>query len=158
MGEYCLWINPKKKQYMLEHGEKDYGFMFSIASIQKCELTDDACALIAGPWKDSPVAYVGDYFYYGGDFGHNDERFKEVFGKYPYGTALEECEELKPNPAGTIRYRYAINETRKEFVDRDAGALASILEQPDFVYSRDFSLKQLFPLPSEVNHLYVIVG
>lgn len=134
MGEYFLWVNPKKRQYISEHDDKDCGFMFSIASIQRCELTDDACALIAGLWKDGPVAYVGDYFYYGGEYGHSDERFREAFGECPYEIALEEYEELKPDPAGTVHYRYAINETRKEFVDRDAGALESVLEIGPGIY------------------------
>lgn len=128
MGEYYLWTNPSKKQYISDHDERGCGFMFSIASLQRCELTDDACALIAGPWSGDTVAYIGDYFYYGGEYGHNNRRFRDAFGKYPYEIALEEYEELKPDSSGTPHYRFAINETRREFVDRDAGALAAVLE------------------------------
>ena len=128
MGECFLWTNPTKKQYIAEHDDHDCGFMLSIASLQRCKLTDDACALIAGPWRGCAVAYIGDYFSYGGKYGHSNERFRDVFGSYPYELALEKYEELKPDPKGTIHYRFALNETRKEYVDRDAGALAAVLE------------------------------
>lgn len=125
MGEYFLWTNPSKKQYISEHDEHDCAFMFGVASQQGCELTDDACALMAGPWRGDAVAYIGDYFPY---LERSDQRFVDAFGEFPWEIAVEEYEELRPDPAGTPHYRFAINETRGEFIDRDGGPIAAVLE------------------------------
>lgn len=35
----------------------DCGFMFNIASLQPCQLTEAACSLVNGPWRGVPTLF-----------------------------------------------------------------------------------------------------
>lgn len=132
MGEYFAWINPKKRQCLDQDACDDYGWMFGIATMQRCELTEAACNLINGVWNGDPVIFAGDYLSFGnGEHESKNGVLASVFGTYPWDTCFGgEFEEL-PAPEPIVRYRYAINDDKREYVDRDATPLAVVCELPD---------------------------
>lgn len=73
--------------------------MFGAASVLGNRYTDAACTLLAGPWRNDPVMFVGDYF-------------------TPPKTGC-------PFNIEVHHYRYAPNKTRHEFVDRDQGPISA---------------------------------
>lgn len=153
MGEYFVWINQDKRQYLDQHACNDYGWMFGIASMQRCDLTEAACTLIAGYWRGDRVIFAGDYLSFGdGEYKNHNERLSKAFGEYPYENCYDgEYEELAaPDPI--VRYRFAINETKREYVDRDDTPLADVCELPsgELVWSRYDPVPPLFsPLWSD---------
>ena len=62
MGEYFMWANPKKKEWIEADVFSEFGFTLSIASELGNRYTDAACTLMAGPWRGDPVLFIGDYF------------------------------------------------------------------------------------------------
>lgn len=132
MGEYFVWINEGKRQYLDQDACDDCGSIFSIATQQRCELTEAACSLINGPWRGDPVIFAGDYLSFGdGELQSHNEVLADVFGRHPYGNCYDGSYEEVDAPGSIIRYRYAINETKHEYVDRDATPLAAVYELPD---------------------------
>jgi hypothetical protein len=55
MGEYYLWANPRRREFISHAPFEDYGFMMSCASTQPCTTTDAACTMIATAWHGDPV-------------------------------------------------------------------------------------------------------
>ena len=160
MGEYFKWVNPRKREWIDDEPFDDYGFMLSIASYLGNRYTDAACTLIAGPWRGDPVMYIGDYF-----TPEEGSPIAGLFGGYPYEDALDNfrnvsgsfrCAEglLRPvwgdgddvpydGPFDTEvhHYRYALNRTRGEYVDRDAGPVRCVC-----LYDGKYSWDRLDPL------------
>ncbi len=132
MGGYFAWINPKKRQCLDQDACDDYGWMFGIATMQRCELTEAAYNLINGDWRGDPVIFAGDYLSFGdGKYESKNMELASVFGTYPWDTCFGgEFEEL-PARDPIVRYRYAINDSKREFVDRDATPLAVVCELSD---------------------------
>lgn len=148
MGEYFMWANPKKKEWIEANVFSEFGFMFGIASKLGDRYTDAACTLMAGPWSGDPVLFIGDYF--------NPEKESPVgklFGGYPYETVLDsfvDVSSLFSDSRGLMRavygdapnsdevpydglfeldvhhYRYAVNKTRGEYVDRNRAPVDSV--------------------------------
>ncbi len=139
MGEYFVWINQDKRQCLDQRACDDCGWMFGIASVQRCELTEAACTLIAGSWRGGRVIFAGDYLSFG-DEEHDSRNglLAKEFGKQPYENCYGGgCEELAaPDPI--VRYRFSINETKREYVDRGNTPLADVCELPngELVWSR----------------------
>ena len=160
MGEYFKWVNPRKREWIDDEPFDDYGFMLSIASYLGNRYTDAACTLIAGPWRGDPVMYIGDYF-----TPEEGSPIAGLFDGYPYEDALDNfknvsgsfrCAEglLRPvwgdgddvpydGPFDTEvhHYRYALNRTRGEYVDRDAGPVRCVC-----LYDGKYSWDRLDPL------------
>lgn len=65
MSEYFNWINVDKKQRLDSCACDDLGSIFGAACIQRCELTEAACTLIANQWHSERVIFVGDYLAFG---------------------------------------------------------------------------------------------
>lgn len=51
MGEYFVWANPARKEYLDADGFGECGFMLSIASYQGSLTTRAAHLLMADRWK-----------------------------------------------------------------------------------------------------------
>ena len=164
MGEYFMWANPKKKEWIEADVFSEFGFMFGIASELGNRYTDAACTLMAGPWRGDPVLFIGDYF--------NPEKESPVgklFGGYPYETVLDsfvDVSGLFSDSRGLMRavygdapdsdevpydglfeldvrhYRYAVNKTRGEYVDRDRAPVDSVC-----FYSGNYSWSRFDPIP-----------
>lgn len=132
MGEYFKWMNRGKGQRLDEGACDDFSWMLGIATIQRCDLTEAACTLINGPWHGDRVIFAGDYLAFGeGRYESRDKRLATAFGRYPWETCCGDEPEVIPAPDTVVRYRYAINDTKREFVDRDATPLASVCELPN---------------------------
>ena len=163
MGEYFMWANPEKKEYLDEDPFERAGFLLGIATLEGFGYTDAACTMIAGPWHGTPVVFVGDYWY----SAKGDGAVAKLFGGYAYDKILNEYENASgrfveargltyevygdnpdapsaeyrgPFDLAVHRYRYLVNRTRREYVDRqsapmrnvrcDDGTLTQIREDP----------------------------
>lgn len=78
MSQYFIWANPKKKEWIECDPFDEYGFMFGAASVLGNRYTDAACTLLAGPWRNGPVMFVGDYF-----APKDGNRLRDLFEGYP---------------------------------------------------------------------------
>ncbi len=148
MGEYFTWVNPKKGEWIDHEPFSECGFVFNVAACLGDRYTDAACTLLAGPWRGDPVMFVGDYF----DPGEGS-RTGALFDGYPCDdifdnfrnvTGLFKCAEgmlspvFGPSPGDddvpyegpfeleVRHYRYAVNRTRGEYVDRDLGPVRHV--------------------------------
>lgn len=124
MGEYFLWANVTKKQYLDQNCCNDFGWMRGIASWGECALTNLACRMIEGPWHGDSVVFIGDYQTLGGSKYYKRHKLVDALGDSPYWTALEEYEEVgianvEQYGIPNSMFRYALNSTRREFVDRE---------------------------------------
>lgn len=120
MGEYFVWVNASKGEFLDQHACDDYGWMFSIASLQSCSLTEAACTLIEGPWRGDAVMYAGDYLSLDRDRPCDEPvELAQLFGSLPYERCFDGSYAELCAPDEIIRYRYAVNHSRREFVDRD---------------------------------------
>lgn len=50
MGQYYIWANPDKKQYIDDEPFEGTGFMLNCSVHAGQPITDAACTMIAGPW------------------------------------------------------------------------------------------------------------
>lgn len=153
MSQYFIWANPKKKEWIECDPFDEYGFMFGAASVLGNRYTDAACTLLAEPWRNDPVMFVGDYF-----TPKDGNRLRDLFGGYPYDAILDNFREVTglfsdarglssavydknissedipyngPFNIEVHHYRYALNKTRHEFVDRDQGPISAIFDNDD---------------------------
>lgn len=62
MSQYFIWANPKKKEWIDCDPFDEFASLFGAASVLGNRYTDAACTLLAGPWCNGPVMFVGDYF------------------------------------------------------------------------------------------------
>ncbi len=167
MSEYFKWVNPKRKEWIDYDPFDGCGFMLGIASFLGNRYTDAVCTLMAGPWRGDPVMYVGDYYtpdaeskigklFDGYPMDDVTENFRNVGGLFtcakgmlrpsweedddPYG---DDVPYEGPFDTEVHHYRYAVNRTRGEYVDRDAGPVRCVC-----YYDGRFSWGRLDPLVS----------
>ena len=151
MGEYFYWVNPKKRERIDEDPFDKYGFIYSIGSTLGNRYTDAACTLLAGPWRGDPVMYVGDYFApaegteiaalldgcplddildsfrnVGGLFRCAKGKTYRVFDDLLYDELYRDVPYEGPFDMEVRHFRYALNRTRGEYVDRDGGPVKII--------------------------------
>ena len=163
MGEYYLWANPRRREFISHAPFEDYGFMMSCASAQPCTTTDAACTIIAAAWHGDPVVFVGDYW---GSFPPRDENERQLaalFDGYAYEDVICHFSDVtghfpesrgKSHPGSVLagdsgeqdvpydgpydldvrHYRYAVSETRHEFVDREQAPVQSVYKAPNGEY------------------------
>ena len=170
MGTYYMWVNPAKREWIDDAPFDDFGYMMSIASIQPCDTTDAACTLIAGRWHGDPVMYIGDGW--PGAYAKEGYPLERYFDGFPYEDVLNNFTDVTgifeqargkthadyvhagdevirdvpydgPFDQRPVHYRFAINHTRCEYVDR---ALAPIEDVLKFADGYDFA--RLDPIPS----------
>lgn len=150
MSQYFIWTNPKKKEWIECDPFDEYGSLFGAASVLGNRYTDAACTLLAGPWRNDPVMFVGDCF-----TPKDGNCLRDLFGGYPYDAILDNFREVTglfsdarglshavydenassedipydgPFNMEVHHYRYALNKTRREFVDRDQGPIFAMLD------------------------------
>lgn len=115
MGEYFMWANPAKKEYLDDSAFEECGFMLSIAKYTGCITTRAARMLMADRWKGDPVIFLGDYFL------REPDRSGKIIGLFhgcPYEEVLETYIPLQVNPCDEVEpYRYAIDHKAKEYID-----------------------------------------
>ena len=163
MGEYYLWANPRRREFISHAPFEDYGFMMSCASTQPCTTTDAACTMIEAAWHGDPVVFVGDYW---GSFPPRDESERQIaalFDGYAYEDVVSRFSDVtghfsesrgKNHPGSVLagdsgeqdvpyggqydlevrHYRYAMSETRHEFVDREQAPVQSVYQAPNGEY------------------------
>lgn len=70
----------------------------------------------------------------------------KAFGAHPFAKSYTDNYEEIPAPIPIIRYRYAINESKHEFVDRDITPLAGVceIEEGQFEWTRYDPIPALF--------------
>lgn len=173
MGEYYLWANPRRREFISHAPFEDYGFMMSCASTQPCTTTDAACTMIAAAWHGDPVVFVGDYW---GSFPPRDKserriaalfdgyayedvvsRFSDVTGHFPEsrgkshpGSVLagdsgeQDVPYCGPYDLKVRHYRYAVSETRHEFVDREQAPVQSVYQ----VSNGEYRWLRMDPIPT----------
>lgn len=155
-GQYCIWANPDKREYIDDEPFEGAGFMLGCSATAGQQMTDAACTMIAGPWRGDTVIYVGDNWT---DNSFDDKRSHKLFAKfdgYPYEDILNRFENvtgyfeqarghmysdyLHSKERGDINeepyvgpfdlrvrsWRYAVNRTRHEFVDRRQGPISNV--------------------------------
>lgn len=155
-GQYYIWANPDKREYIDDEPFGDSGFALGCSTAVAQPMTDAACTMIAGPWHGDTVIYVGDYWT---EDSYDDERSRRLFAKfdgYPYEDILSRfgnvtgrfhearghrCSDyLHSEERGDIfdeeytgpfdlrvrSWRYAVNRTRHEFVDRRQGPISNV--------------------------------
>jgi len=150
MSQYFIWANPKKKEWIECDPFDEFGSLFGAASVLGNRYTDAVCTLLAGPWRNDPVMFVGDYF-----TPKAGNRLRDLFDGCPYDAILDNFREVTglfsdarglshavydenassedipydgPFSMEVHHYRYALNKTRHEFVDRDQGPISAILD------------------------------
>lgn len=64
MSEYFVWANLSKREKLCSDAFEDYGFMLNCSTCTTTSTTRAAETLLAGPWKNDIVIYLGDYFTY----------------------------------------------------------------------------------------------
>ena len=163
MGEYYLWANPRRREFISHAPFEDFGFMMSCASAQPCTTTDAACTMIATAWHGDPVVFVGDYW---DSFPPRDEsgrRISALFDGYPYEDVICRFSDVtghfpesrgKSHPGSVLvsgddeqdvpydgpydldvrHFRFAVSETRHEFVDRGQAPVQSVYQVPNGNY------------------------
>lgn len=115
MGEYFVWANPVRKEYLDTKSFGECGFMMSIASYQGSLTTRAARMLMAGQWKGDPIIFAGDYF-----SCENDEfaDMREVYGDYPYEVIMDTFKPVQVEPGEDAEpFRYTVNHEIKEYFD-----------------------------------------
>ena len=155
-GQYYIWANPDKREYIDDELFEGVGFMLGHSVAVGQPMTDAACTMIAGPWHGDTVIYVGDYWT---EDSFDDERSRRLLAKfdgYPYEDILScfenvtghfdkarghRCSDfLHSEERGNIfneaytgpfdlrvrSWRYAVNRTRHEFVDRRQGPISNV--------------------------------
>lgn len=118
-----------------------------IAFIQPCELTEAACTLIASQWRGDKVIFAGDYLSFGESKNQNHSiELMNTFGSYPYESCYDGGYEKLLPPNHITRYRYAINESKREYIDRDNTSLACVceIEKGRFEWNRYDPIPALF--------------
>ncbi len=157
MSEYFMWVNPKKKELIEDEPFDEYGYRSFRASTLGCLYTDAACTLLAGRWRGDPIAYLGDYYepkegseiaaffdeypndesfydkaedYFeniGGLFRCAEGKTRRVFDDLRYDELYRDVPYEGSFSMEVRHFRYALNRTRGEYVDRDAGPVKLIL-------------------------------
>lgn len=115
MGEYFVWADPARKEYLDANGFGECGFMLSIASYQGSLTTRAARMLMADRWKGDPVIFAGDYF-----SCESDEfaEMREMYGDHPYEFILSTFKPVRIDPGECAEpFRYAMNHEASEYID-----------------------------------------
>lgn len=115
MGEYFVWADPIRREYLDGTSFDECGFMLSIATYQGSLTTRAARMLLANQWKDDPVIYAGDYF---SCEAEDFAEMRELYGGYPYETIMETFNPVRIDPGENPEpFRYAVNHKEKEYID-----------------------------------------
>lgn len=175
MGEYFKWVNPKKKEFIeCNPFGNNCSFMFNIARCLGDGYTDAACNLIKTRWHGDPVAYVGDYWWpdevkdkvpehiYNNFLGATIDpiccEYKDITGEFNEARGYtytvyenEECKEVEYTGSFRLHahhYRYAINESKQVYIDRNAAPISEIWAFSDGTYfwDRDDPVTNLYVL------------
>lgn len=147
MGEYFGWFNVSKKE-KLEAGPFDTGIKMADCVIVGNEWIDAVCTLISSDWADDDLVFLGDEKHVWEDENPNpvlvrlmedceyepcafddvDDKYSDVAGSFKVarGVSYWYCngeDSGKRQYEGSfdrdvIHYRYVINETKKQFLDR----------------------------------------
>lgn len=115
MGEYFIWADPVRKEYLDDEAFDECGFMLGIASYQGSITTRAARILMANRWKGDPVIFAGDYFSCESDVFAG---MREVYGDYPYELILDTFKPVQVVPGKNAEpFRYTVNHKVKEYID-----------------------------------------
>lgn len=158
MGQHYIWANPDKREYIEDEPFEGTGFVLSCLVGVGQPMTDAACTMIAGPWRGDTVIYVGDYWTDDNYDDERSRRLFAKFDGYPYEDILNRFENvtghfveargheypdyLHSEERGDIydepytgpfdlrvrSWRYAVNRTRREFVNRRQGSVRDIFQ------------------------------
>lgn len=165
MSQSFYWANAGKREWIDCDPFDDGGFMLNIASYLGNRYTDAASTLLAGPWHGDPVMFIGDYFNpvegsaLAGLF--DGYPMDDIFDNFKNVGGIFRCAEgkLRPpwedgdDPDGDdvpyegafnteiCHFRYALDRTRGEYVDRDAGPVRCVC-----FYGGAYSWHRLDPL------------
>lgn len=155
-GQYYIWANPDKREYIDDEPFEGTGFALGCSVAVGQQMTDAACTMIAGPWYGDTVIYVGDYWTEDSFADERSRKLFAKFDGYPYEDILSRFEnvtghfdEARGHKYGDylhfeergdvfgkpytgpfdLRARswcYAVNRTRREFVDRRQGPIFNV--------------------------------
>lgn len=115
VGEYFIWADPVRKEYLDDEAFDECGFMLGIASYQGSITTRAARILMANRWKGDPVIFAGDYFSCESDVF---AEMREVYGDYPYELILDTFKPVQVVPGKNAEpFRYTVNHKVKEYID-----------------------------------------
>lgn len=115
MGEYFVWADPVRKEYLDSESFDECGFMLSIASYQGSLTTRAARMLMSGQWKGDPIIFAGDYFSCASD---ELADMREIYGDYPYEIITDTFKPVQVDPGENAEpFRYTVNHEAKEFFD-----------------------------------------
>lgn len=157
-SQYYIWANPDKREYIDDDPFEGIGFTLGCSAAVGQQMTDAACTMIAGPWHGDTVIYVGDYWTEGSFDDERSHKLFAKFDGYPYEDILDRFENvtghfeqarghmysdyLHSKERGDIyeepyvgpfdlrvrSWHYAVNRTRREFVDRRQGPVSDVYQ------------------------------
>lgn len=89
MGQYFMWLNPVKKEYM-QPIDFDHGSKRRESSWVGCALLDALFTLMANEWRNDPIVWIGDDY----SVLHNENNrtlkiVENICGAYPHDYAVE---------------------------------------------------------------------
>ena len=155
-SQYYIWANPDKCEYIDDDPFEGIGFTLGCSAAVGQQMTDAACTMIAGPWRGDTVIYVGDYWTEGSFDDERSHRLFAKFYGYPYEDILKRFENVTgrfeearghrygdylhfeergdvfdepytgPFDLRVRSWRYGVNRTRREFVDRRQGPISNV--------------------------------
>lgn len=155
MGQYFNWVNLDKNE-IIETWAWPNGQKLVESTYYGCEETDAALTMMAGDWAGDLVVFMGDYATFEDEthpkrkeveqmlagIGADDYLidFIDIIGRFDYAKEhpeikhpvySENCNDTWGSYTGPFdlkieRFRFVINESKKEFVDRERTAVRYI--------------------------------